>query len=120
MKFTIIGLGNFGFALAEKLAQLGHEVIGVDKNIEKVEEIKDKITHAICLDCSLSLIHIFTFIIGQAYSTPTLFMPLRKPEIFSIRRWLPGSVRCLKNAVPTMEWLFIKISEAKSRPSNLT
>ena len=52
MKFTIIGLGNFGFALAEKLAQLGHEVIGVDKEIEKVENIKDKITHAICLDCS--------------------------------------------------------------------
>ena len=52
MKFTIIGLGNFGFALAEKLAQLGHEVIGVDKNIEKIEEIKDKITHAICMDCS--------------------------------------------------------------------
>lgn len=52
MKFTIIGLGNFGFALAEKLAQLGHEVIGVDKDIEKIQEIKNKITHAICLDCS--------------------------------------------------------------------
>ncbi len=52
MKFTIIGLGNFGSTLAEKLTQLGHEVIGVDKNIEKIEEIKEKITHAICLDCS--------------------------------------------------------------------
>ena len=52
MKFTIIGLGNFGFSLAVKLAQLGHEVIGVDKNIEKIEEIKNKITHAICMDCS--------------------------------------------------------------------
>ncbi len=52
MKFTIIGLGNFGFALAEKLTQQGHEVIGVDKNINKIEEIKNKITHAICLDCS--------------------------------------------------------------------
>ena len=52
MKFIIIGLGNFGFALAEKLTQQGHEVIGVDKNIDKIEEIKDKITHAICLDCS--------------------------------------------------------------------
>ena len=52
MKFIIIGLGNFGFALAEKLSQQGHEVIGVDKNIDKIEEIKDKITHAICLDCS--------------------------------------------------------------------
>lgn len=52
MKFTIIGLGNFGFALAEKLTQLGHEVIGVDKELEVIENIKDKITHAICLDCS--------------------------------------------------------------------
>lgn len=38
MKFIIIGLGNFGFALAEKLTQQGHEVIGVDKNIDKIEE----------------------------------------------------------------------------------
>ena len=52
MKYTIIGLGNFGFSLAVKLAQLGHEVIGVDKNIDKIEEIKNKITHAICMDCS--------------------------------------------------------------------
>lgn len=52
MKFTIIGLGNFGLALAEKLTHLGHEVIGVDKNIQKIEDNKDKITHAICLDCS--------------------------------------------------------------------
>ena len=52
MKFTIIGLGSFGFALAKKLTQMGHEVLGVDKSIEKVEDIKDKITHAICMDCS--------------------------------------------------------------------
>lgn len=52
MRFIIIGLGNFGFAIAEKLTQLGHEVIGVDKEIDKIENIKDKITHAICLDCS--------------------------------------------------------------------
>lgn len=52
MKFIIIGLGHFGLALAEKLTHLGHEVIGVDKNIQKIEENKDKITHVICLDCS--------------------------------------------------------------------
>jgi trk system potassium uptake protein TrkA len=51
MKFIIIGLGNFGSSLAEKLTQMGHEVIGVDKNIDKIEEIKDKVTIAICLDC---------------------------------------------------------------------
>jgi trk system potassium uptake protein TrkA len=51
MKFIIIGLGTFGSSLATKLSQLGHEVIGVDKQFEKIEDIKDKITHAICLDC---------------------------------------------------------------------
>ena len=50
MKFIVIGLGQFGLSLAVKLAQYGHEVIGVDKNMRKVEEIKDKISYSICLD----------------------------------------------------------------------
>ena len=50
MKYLIIGLGNFGASLAEKLTSLGNEVIGVDVNMGKVEVIKDKITHAINLD----------------------------------------------------------------------
>lgn len=52
MKFIVIGLGIFGSSLAEKLTQLGHEVIGVDKQLDRIEDIKDKITHAICLDCT--------------------------------------------------------------------
>jgi trk system potassium uptake protein TrkA len=51
MKFIVIGLGNFGSSLAEKLTNMGHEVIGVDNKIEKIELIKDKVTHAICMDC---------------------------------------------------------------------
>jgi trk system potassium uptake protein TrkA len=50
MKYIIIGLGNFGSALAEKLTFAGHEVIGVDKNISRVEAIKESVTHAVCLD----------------------------------------------------------------------
>ncbi len=50
MKFIVIGLGQFGSSLAIRLAQYGHEVIGVDKNMRKVEEIKDKISYSICLD----------------------------------------------------------------------
>lgn len=50
MKYIIIGLGNFGASLAEKLTAMGNEVIGVDVNMSKVEIIKDKITHAIKLD----------------------------------------------------------------------
>ncbi|UZH56085.1 TrkA family potassium uptake protein [Salinimicrobium tongyeongense] len=50
MKYIIIGLGNFGASLAEKLTKMGNEVIGVDMNMSKVEAIKDKITHAVNLD----------------------------------------------------------------------
>ncbi len=52
MKYVVIGLGYFGATLAEKLSILGNEVIGVDKEMRKVENIKDKIAHAICMDCS--------------------------------------------------------------------
>lgn len=50
MKYIIIGLGNFGSVLAQKLTNLGHEVIGVDNQMSKVEAIKEKISYAICLD----------------------------------------------------------------------
>lgn len=52
MKIIIIGLGNFGSAVAIKLAALGHEVIGVDSQIHRVENVKDKITYAVSLDCT--------------------------------------------------------------------
>lgn len=52
MKFTIIGLGNFGASLAEKLTMQGNEVIGVDWQLEKVTDLKEKITHTICLDAT--------------------------------------------------------------------
>lgn len=52
MKVIVIGLGNFGSAVASKLAALGHEVIGVDSIEQRVENIKDKITFAITIDCT--------------------------------------------------------------------
>lgn len=50
MKFIIIGLGNFGSTLAEKLTNMDHEVIGVDNQMEKVDAIKDRISYAVCLN----------------------------------------------------------------------
>lgn len=50
MKYIIIGLGNFGSSLAEKLTAIGHEVIGVDSKMNRVDAYKEKITHTICLD----------------------------------------------------------------------
>lgn len=50
MKYIIIGLGNFGSTLSTSLTGMGHEVIGVDKDMNKVNGLKDKITHAVCVD----------------------------------------------------------------------
>lgn len=50
MKYIIIGLGNFGASLAQKLTEQGNEVIGVDNKMSKVDACKGKISHAICMD----------------------------------------------------------------------
>lgn len=50
MRYIIVGLGNFGASLSMKLTALGHEVIGVDNNMSKIELVKDKITHTVMLD----------------------------------------------------------------------
>lgn len=38
--------------MAVKLTELGHEVMGVDKNMDKVDALKESVTHTICLDCT--------------------------------------------------------------------
>ncbi len=50
MKIMIIGLGNFGSSLAVRLTGQGHEVLGIDRSMPKVESLKDSITRAICVN----------------------------------------------------------------------
>jgi trk system potassium uptake protein len=50
MNFVVIGLGNFGASLAKKLTAAGHDVIGVDKDMEKVEFFKDTIANTVSMD----------------------------------------------------------------------
>lgn len=52
MKYIIIGLGNFGSSLAQKLTEHGNEVIGIDTDMTKVDAFKEKITHTICMDAT--------------------------------------------------------------------
>lgn len=52
MKYIIFGLGSFGKSLATRLTELGHETIGVDNNMQKVEQLKERITHTVCMDCT--------------------------------------------------------------------
>lgn len=50
MKYIVLGLGHFGKSLAIHLTEQGHEVIAVDKKLTIVEQLKDRITHTVCMD----------------------------------------------------------------------
>lgn len=52
MKYLVIGLGNFGSTLACKLTDMGHDVIGVDSNEHRIEDIKEKIAVSYILDAT--------------------------------------------------------------------
>lgn len=45
-QFAILGLGRFGSKVARELFYRGHEVIVIDKNDEKIQGIRDEVTHA--------------------------------------------------------------------------
>ena len=52
MKIAIVGLGLFGQALAIQLARSGAEVIVVDSNLESIEDIRDDVALAVCMDAT--------------------------------------------------------------------
>ena len=51
-RFAVIGLGQFGNAIARQLSQRGAEVIAVDINEEAIEDIKDDVAYAVSLDAT--------------------------------------------------------------------
>lgn len=48
--FAVIGMGRFGISVAKKLAELGCEVIAIDSDGDKVNEVADYVTKAAQLD----------------------------------------------------------------------
>jgi trk system potassium uptake protein TrkA len=52
MNIVAIGLGNFGASLAKILTSLGHDVLGVDNDLNRVEFFKDVVANTICLDAT--------------------------------------------------------------------
>lgn len=51
-RFAVIGLGQFGNAIARQLSQRGAEVIAIDMDEEAVEDIKDDVAYAVALDAT--------------------------------------------------------------------
>ena len=51
-QFVVIGLGRFGSSLALELMEMGYEVLGIDHHEERVDEMSEKLTHAVMADAT--------------------------------------------------------------------
>jgi len=52
MKYIVIGLGYFGSKLASNLTAMGHEVIGIDNQSERLDEMKQTVTTVMKMDAT--------------------------------------------------------------------
>jgi trk system potassium uptake protein TrkA len=51
-QIAVIGLGRFGAAVAQALEEAGHEVLGIDRNMDAVEEMASLLSHVVVLDAT--------------------------------------------------------------------
>ncbi|BAF60133.1 MAG: TrkA family potassium uptake protein [Pelotomaculum sp.] len=49
-QFAVIGLGRFGRSVAVTLSKMGYDVLAIDSNEEKVNDIIEHVTHAVQVD----------------------------------------------------------------------
>jgi trk system potassium uptake protein TrkA len=52
MKFAVFGMGSFGGNVAETLDKKGAEVLAVDIDKDRIEALKNKVSHAVCMDAA--------------------------------------------------------------------
>ena len=48
--FAVIGLGRFGTSVAMTLQSLGHEVLAIDSDEDRVQKLSDQVTHVVQAD----------------------------------------------------------------------
>lgn len=51
-QFAIIGLGTFGYYLATRLYEKGHDILAMDKDPTLVQKIKDSVSQAVVADAA--------------------------------------------------------------------
>lgn len=49
-QFAVIGLGRFGTSVALTLHKLGHDVLAIDSDDERVQKLSDEVTHVVQAD----------------------------------------------------------------------
>ena len=93
MKCAVIGLGDFGRAVATGLARTGVEVIAVDRNMDRLAAVKDEVALAIRMDAThrdafeaqdLARVDVLVAAIGQNFEAQVLVVVHAKK--FGIKR----------------------------------
>jgi trk system potassium uptake protein TrkA len=51
-QFVVIGLGRFGTAIAKELYELGNDVLAIDADEDRIQEISNDVTHAVQADAT--------------------------------------------------------------------
>ena len=51
-QYVVIGCGRFGSSVAKTLCKLGYDVLAIDKDPDKVQEIAEYVTHAVQADAN--------------------------------------------------------------------
>lgn len=51
-RILVVGLGRFGAALSTGLYEAGWEVLAVDRSMERVEPVRDRVSYALELDAT--------------------------------------------------------------------
>jgi len=49
-QFAVIGLGRFGISMADTLHKMGYDVLAIDKDEQRVQEVSDSVTHVVQAD----------------------------------------------------------------------
>jgi trk system potassium uptake protein TrkA len=51
-KFAVIGIGHFGRAIALSLSRKGADVMVIDTNYERIDQVSDEVSYAVTLDAT--------------------------------------------------------------------
>jgi len=51
-QFVVVGLGRFGMSVASSLSENGYNVLAIDKQSERIQDIADTVTHAVEADAT--------------------------------------------------------------------
>ncbi|MFD1954351.1 potassium channel family protein [Paenibacillus thailandensis] len=49
-QFAVIGMGRFGSSIAKELTGMGYEVLAIDSDEDRIQELSEAVTHAVVAD----------------------------------------------------------------------